>query len=112
MKIAISSQDKDLKSPVACHFGRCCFFQIYDDETGMTELFENCERDTKECAGTSILHCLIDKNVKHIISANFGQKTQEEIVENDIQMTLLTDCSKTVEDIIRIIERKHSKQSH
>jgi predicted Fe-Mo cluster-binding NifX family protein len=110
MKIAICGQDEDLASPVACHFGRCYLFHIYDDETGINELFENCERDKKECAGVSILHCLMDKNVRHIISANFGKRVQREMVENDIRMTLLTDCSKTVGDIIRIIQRKRAKK--
>lgn len=107
MKTAISGQDKDLASPVACHFGRCCFFHIYDDETDAIEILENCDKDKKVCTGESILHCLIEKNVKHIVSANFGKRVQQEMANNDIKMTLLTDCSKTVGDIIRIIKRKH-----
>lgn len=106
MKIAISSQDKELTSPVACHFGRCCFFHIYDDETEAIEIFENCVQEKKECAGEAILQCLIEKDVKHIVSANFGIRVQQEMVNHDIKMTLLTDCSKTVGDIIRIMKRK------
>ena len=106
MKTAISGQDKDLTSSVACHFGRCCFFQIYDDETGSIEIFENCDKEKKECAGEAILECLIAKDVKHIVSANFGTRVQQEMVNHDIKMTLLTDCSKTVGDIIRIMKRK------
>jgi predicted Fe-Mo cluster-binding NifX family protein len=108
MKTAISGQDKDLTSPVACHFGRCCVFHIYDDETGVTELFENCDKEKSECAGESILECLIGKDVKHIVSANFGARVQKEMSDHDIKMTLLTDCSKTVGDIIRHIERKQT----
>ena len=48
MKTAISGQDKDLTSPVACHFGRCCFFHIYNDETGAIEILENCDKEKKE----------------------------------------------------------------
>lgn len=107
MKIAISGQDESLSSPVACHFGRCCFFHIYDDETGQTELLENCDKGKKDCAGEAVLHCLIEKHVGHIVSANFGKKVQEEMTENSIRMTLLTDCSKSVGDIIKIIKHKH-----
>lgn len=110
MKIAISSQDKDVSSPVACHFGRCCYFFIYDDETGQTELVENCEKDRASCAGTSILDCLIRKDVRHIVSADFGVNAQQHMVMNDIKMTLLTDCSKTVQDIIHIIQNKNIKK--
>lgn len=106
MKIAISAQDKELTSPVACHFGRCCFFHIYDEESGTTELFENCDKGQKECAGEAILHCLMEKNVKHIVSANFGNNVQKVMTEKEIRMTMLTDCSKTVGDIIRIIKHK------
>jgi predicted Fe-Mo cluster-binding NifX family protein len=106
MKTAISGQDKDLISPVACHFGRCCFFHIYDDETESVEILENCDKEKKECAGESILHSLIEMDVKHIVSANFGTKVQQEMVNHNIKMTLLTDCSKTVGDIIRIIKKK------
>lgn len=109
MKTAISGQDKDLTSPVACHFGMCCFFHIYDDATGSVEILENCDKEKKECAGEAILQCLIEKDVKHIVSANFGKRVQQEMVNNDIKMTLLTDCSKTVGDIIRIIKRKHTE---
>jgi predicted Fe-Mo cluster-binding NifX family protein len=106
MKTAISGQDKELTSPVACHFGRCCFFHIYDDETGTMELFENRDKDKKDCAGEAILECLIAKDVKHIVSADFGTRVQREMVNHDIKMTLLSDCSKTVGDIILIIKRK------
>ena len=112
MKIAISSQDKELTSPVACHFGRCCFFHIYNDETDSVEIVENCDKEKKECAGEAILDCLIAKDVKHIVSANFGTRVQQEMVNHDIKMTLLTDCSKIVGDMIRIMKRKQilSKQ--
>ena len=65
--------------------------------------------EKKECAGEAILQCLIEKDVKHIVSANFGKRVQQEMVNHDIKMTLLTDCSKTVGEIIRIIKRKHTK---
>jgi predicted Fe-Mo cluster-binding NifX family protein len=108
MKTAISGQDKDLTSPGACHFGRCCIFHIYDDETETLEVLENCDKDKQECAGMSILHCLMERNIKHIVSANYGEAVQQEMTRNDIKMTLLTDCSKAVGDIIRIIKRKHA----
>jgi predicted Fe-Mo cluster-binding NifX family protein len=107
MKIAISGQDIDTTSPVACHFGRCCFFHIYQEETDTIEILENCENERKECAGESILQYLMEKGVKQIVSANFGKRVQQEMIKNDIKMTLLTDCSKTVGDIIRIIKRKY-----
>lgn len=108
MKTAISAQDKDLTSPVACHFGRCCYFHIYDDETDSVEIVENYDKEKKECAGEAILQCLVEKKVKHIVSANFGKRVQQEIINNDIKMTLLTDCGKTVGDIIHIIKKKHA----
>jgi predicted Fe-Mo cluster-binding NifX family protein len=108
MKIAISGQDELLSSPVACHFGRCCFFHIYDDETERIELMENCDKKDSGCAGEKVLQCLIDKNVSHIVSADFGKKVQKKMTEKDIRMTLLTDCSKSVGDIIKIIKHKHS----
>jgi predicted Fe-Mo cluster-binding NifX family protein len=106
MKTAISGQDKELTSPVACHFGRCCYFHIYNDETGTIELFENCDREKRECAGEAILECLISKDVQHIVSSDFGARVQKEMANQEIKMTLLTDCSKTVGDIIEIIKRK------
>jgi predicted Fe-Mo cluster-binding NifX family protein len=106
MKTAISGQDKELTSPVACHFGRCCFFHIYDDATESVDIIENCNKDLKECAGEAILKCLMEKGVKHIISANFGTRVQGEMVNHAIKMTLLSDCSKTVGEIIRVIKRK------
>ena len=57
-------------------------------------------------SGEAILDCLIAKDVKHIVSANFGTRVQKEMVNHDIKKTLLTDCSKKVGDIIRILKRK------
>ena len=106
MKTAITGQDKDLASSVACHFGRCCFFHIYNDETDSIEILENNEKGKRECASEYALKFLIERDVKHIVSANFGTRVQKEMVNHDIKMTLLTDCRKTIEDIIHIMKKK------
>ncbi len=47
-----------------------------------------------------------ESHVEYMVSANFGKKVQEEMTENSIRMTLLTDCNNSVDDIIKIIKHK------
>ncbi|MCK9205141.1 MAG: hypothetical protein M0P58_12010 [Bacteroidales bacterium] len=49
---------------------------------------------------------LIEKQVKYIVAGDFGIQTQDLLAKNDIRMVLLTDCYKTVGDLIRIIKNK------
>lgn len=106
MNIAIAAQDKELTSPVACHFGRCEYFILYDEDKDVTSVLTNDQKIGSGCVGEAILSTLIEKQVKCIFAGDFGVQTKELLKKNEIRMVLLTDCSKTVGDIIRIVKHK------
>lgn len=106
MNIAIAAQDKELTSPVACHFGRCEYFIIYEEDKDVTSVLMNDQKVGSGCVGEAVLASLIEKQVKCIVAGDFGGQTKELLTKNEIRMVLLTDCSKTVGDIIRIVKHK------
>ena len=106
MNIAISAHDKELTSPVACHFERCEYFFIYDEDKDAISVLTNDQKVGAGCVGEAVLAILVEKQVKCIAAGNFGSQTKELLMKKEIRMVLLTDCSKTVGDIIRIIKRK------
>jgi predicted Fe-Mo cluster-binding NifX family protein len=106
MNIAIAAQDKEVTSPVACHFGRCEYFMIYDEEKDALSILTNDQKVGSGCVGEAVLATLIEKQVKCIVAGDFGGQTKELLTKNEIRMVLLTDCSKTVGDIIRIVKNK------
>ncbi|MCK9205140.1 MAG: hypothetical protein M0P58_12005 [Bacteroidales bacterium] len=51
MNIAIAAQENDLTTLVACHFGRCEFFFIYNEEKKSTFIIPNDRKDDVGCVG-------------------------------------------------------------
>ena len=70
MKIAISSQEKDLTSEVDPRFGRCTYFVLYDSESGEHEVIEN--QGVNESIGSGIekARFISNLNVQEILKGN------------------------------------------
>lgn len=64
MNIAIAAHDKEVTSPVACHFGRCEYFMIYDEDKDAISVLANDQKVGSGCVGEEILVTLIEKQVK------------------------------------------------
>lgn len=106
MNIAIAAHDEEMSSPVACHFGRSEYFVIYNEDKDSFSLMSNEQKVGSGCVGEAVLAKLMEKQVKCIVAGDFGSQTKNLLTSNNIRMVLLTDCSKTVGDLIRIIKNK------
>ena len=75
MKIAISSDGKDLDSNVDQRFGRAAYFIIYDTDTDQFDVVENTQNlQAAQGAGIQAAQNVVRQKVQLVISGNFGPK--------------------------------------
>ena len=72
MKIAITSQGKDLNAEVDPRFGRCQTFIIYDTETETFEALENPNIHAGGGAGIQTAQAMAEKGVQTVLTGNVG----------------------------------------
>jgi predicted Fe-Mo cluster-binding NifX family protein len=72
MKIAVTSQGKDLNAEVDPRFGRCQYFIVIDTESGSFESLDNESANLGGGAGIRTAQTLIDKNVEAVLTGNVG----------------------------------------
>ncbi len=77
MKVAISSEGKDLNSNVSEMFGRCPYLLIVEIKEGKTkkiEAMENIGANQMGGAGISAAQRVAEKDVNAVITGNIGPK--------------------------------------
>ncbi|HCX99109.1 MAG TPA: hypothetical protein DG754_03130 [Bacteroidales bacterium] len=103
MKIAITSTGNTLDSKVDERFGRCSYFVIYDTESKSTEFIPNPNKEVENGAGPASVQLVASKNVKKIVSGEFGMKIKSLVDSLKIQMIVVKDQSKTITDVIEML---------
>lgn len=106
MKIAITSRGNNLDSKLDQRFGRCEFFIIYDTETEGVEILPNPNRDVEEGAGPASVQLVASRNVKKIISGEFGIKIKSLLDSLKIQMIVLKEPDKNIKAILEMLNSK------
>lgn len=104
MKVAISSVGDTLDSMLDKRFGRCSFFAIYDTDSKEVEFIRNPNKDAEEGAGPASVQLVASIPVEKVISGEFGIKIKSILVDLNIQMIVIKDSDKKVEDIIKLLE--------
>ncbi|MDN5348288.1 MAG: hypothetical protein PWP65_1852 [Clostridia bacterium] len=77
MKVAITSQGKDLAAPVDERFGRCRYFIIADTESGSFTALENAGAMASGGAGIQAAQALADRGVEAVITGYMGPKAMQ-----------------------------------
>lgn len=72
MKIAITSQEKDLNAEVDSRFGRCQYFIIYDVDKGDFESLENPNVSAGGGAGIQAAKTISEKGAEAVLTGNVG----------------------------------------
>jgi predicted Fe-Mo cluster-binding NifX family protein len=103
MKIAITSTGNNLESKLDQRFGRCSFFVIYDTETGGMEYIPNPNKEAQEGAGPASVQVVASRDVKKIISGEFGIKIKSLLDSLKIQMIVLKEPEKSINEIIKML---------
>jgi len=103
MKVAITSTGNSMDSKLDQRFGRCSHFMIYDTETKGMEFIPNPNKDAQEGAGPASVQLVASRNVQKIISGEFGIKIKSLLDSLKIQMIVLKEPEKTIEEIIKML---------
>ncbi|MBN1108148.1 MAG: hypothetical protein JXR66_07185 [Bacteroidales bacterium] len=103
MKVAITSTGNTPESKVDQRFGRCSYFVVHDTETKDTEFIPNPNRNAREGAGPASVQIVASKNVQKIISGEFGIKIKSLLDSLNIQMIVIKDAEKSINEIIKML---------
>lgn len=106
MKVAIASTGNTLESNIDSSFGRCAWFIIIDTESGAMEFIPNPNKDLEEHAGKAAVELVLSRNVSMIISGEFGMKIKPLLDSMHIQMVVIKDPTKTINEIIEMLNNK------
>jgi len=100
MKTLISSDGNNLKSTFDLRFGRASWFCLFDEENRETLFYENTFKDANHGAGGKVVEKAIELGVTKVISGDFGPKAKDLLEKFKIQMVILSDNNKSIDDII------------
>ena len=103
MKIAITSSGNTVESTIDQRFGRCSHFVIYDTESKSIEFVPNPNGDAEEGAGPASVQLVASRGVSKIVSGEFGMKIKSLLDSLNIQMIVITDHGKKINDIIGML---------
>ncbi len=103
MKVAITSTGNSPDSMLDPRFGRCSWFVIYDTETGSTEFIPNPYKNEEEDVGLAVVNLIISRQVKEIISGEFGVKVKSLLDRRQVQLILLKESGFTITKIIELL---------
>lgn len=103
MKVAIASNGNTLESDLDSSFGRCNYFVIYDKESKVIEFLPNPHQEMEEGAGSESVKLVASKNIDKIISGEFGLKIKPLLDSLKIQMIVLKENDKTINQIIELL---------
>ena len=102
MIVAITSSGNTENSLLDQRFGRCAYFALYNTETKELVFEKNENQNAEEGAGPASVAFVANKNVKKIISGEFGFKIKGMLNDLEIQMVMLKE-QKTVKDILALL---------
>jgi predicted Fe-Mo cluster-binding NifX family protein len=106
MKTAITSTGNNSDAKLDHRFGRCNYFVIYDSDSRSVEYLPNPFAEAEEGAGSESVYLLNGRNVKRIISGEFGMKIKPLLDSLKIQMIVLKDSEKKISEIITLMNRQ------
>ena len=92
MRIAVTSQGKDLASKVDPRFGRASYFLVFDTTDESLEVVENSQNvNAAQGAGIQAAENVAKKNVDIVISGNFGPKAFRALDAAEIKLALWSE---------------------
>jgi predicted Fe-Mo cluster-binding NifX family protein len=103
MKVAITSRGNALTSKLDSRFGRCSYFVVYNTETRSVEFIPNPNKDQVEGAGPASVQLVASRGVKKVVSGEFGAKVKSVFDQLQIQLIVLPDPNKSIDDIIDLL---------
>jgi len=88
MKIAITSEGKNLDSKLDTRFGRCAYFIIFDLDTNSWEAIENTNVQLTGGAGIQSAQSVIAKGVHAVVTGKIGHNAYTTLKTGGIEIYL------------------------
>jgi len=110
MKVAISSNGKDLESEVSEVFARCPYFVIVEIENGKIKKFEALKNESENQmagAGISAAQLMAEKDIVAVITKNIGPRAFDVLKQFNIEIYLGSGAVKEI--LQEFINRKLKK---
>lgn len=83
MKIAVASLGQDIYSEISPQAGRAPYYLIFENSE-LVEVWKNVFSVGGGGAGLAVAKIMTDKNVRKVISAGFGEKMKDALIERKI----------------------------
>jgi predicted Fe-Mo cluster-binding NifX family protein len=105
MKVAITSTGNSVESKIDPRFGRCAYFVIYNTDTNDVEFIPNPNKNASNGAGPASVQLVADNGAQKIVSGEFGMKIKSILDSLSIQMIVMKDHQKSVQNIIDMLKQ-------
>jgi len=110
MKVIVTSQGRELNSPVDPRFGRAKYFLVVDTETGEFSATDNSQNlNAAQGAGIQAGKKVVDLGAKAVITGHIGPKAFTTLQTGGVQ--IYTGAAGTVADAIEQFKAGALKQS-
>lgn len=110
MKIAVSSEGKNITDPVDARFGRCSGFIIYDtDQASVSYIENNQNTEAVQGAGIQAAKSVADTGAGILITGNIGPKAYKTLDSAGVKVYLCAACS--VKEAIEKLEMGELKMA-
>lgn len=111
MKIAVSTQGKDLQDQIDTRFGRAAGFIIYDLDTDEYEYISNSENAyAMQGAGPQTAQVIAQAGAEAVITGHIGPKAYSALNAGKIKIFLAQE-NKTVQETIQNFKQGNIKSS-
>jgi len=110
MKVIVTSQGRELNSPVDPRFGRAKYFLVVDTETGEFSATDNSQNlNAAQGAGIQAGKKVVDLGAKAVITGHIGPKAFTTLQTGGVQ--IYTGAAGTVADAVEQFKAGALKQS-
>lgn len=111
MKLAVTSQGRELNSPVDPRFGRAKYFIVIDTETGDFSAADNSRNlNAAQGAGIQAGKNVVDLGAKAVITGHIGPKAFATLQAAGVQ--IYTGAAGTIADAVEQFKAGKLKQSN
>ena len=109
MKVAVTSQGRELSSPVDARFGRAKYFLVVDTETGEFSATDNSQNlNAAQGAGIQAGKNVVDLGAEAVITGHVGPKAFATLESGGVQ--IYTGAAGTVADAVEQFKAGKLKQ--
>ena len=86
MKIAIPTDENNIKTSVCISFGRAPFFMIYDSETKQADFMDNAAASSQGGAGIKAAQSIVDNKAEVVLTPRCGDNAAEVLAAEGVKI--------------------------